>query len=152
MPSELRLQHFLPYRLSVVSNLVSETIATAYRALFGLTIPEWRLVAVLAESEQLTQQAIGAATRMDKMTVSRAAVALVTRGLVAREPNPADARSWLLGLSEPGRALYAEVAPKALELEAAIVAGLTAAEREALAAMLARVEAAALRLAEGRGP
>ena len=95
----LILDEFIPYRLSVTSNLVSDAIARSYEALFGLTIPEWRLVAVVAERDGITQQAIGATTRMDKVTVSRAAIALVDRGLLARAANPDDRRSHLLRLT-----------------------------------------------------
>lgn len=139
----LKLEEFLPYRLSVASNRVSAAIASTYQALFGLRIPEWRLVAVLAEGEGATQQALGVATRMDKVTVSRAAAALVERGLVERRPNPGDQRSHLLALTATGRALYDEVAPKALELEAQLFAGFSAQERAAFRAMLDRLEASA---------
>ena len=140
----LRLDDFLPYRLSVTSNLVSEAIARAYEALFGLKIPEWRLIAVIAEHDGITQQAIGLRTRMDKVTVSRAAVALTGRGLIARRPNPQDRRSHLLVLTASGRRLYADVVPKALELEARIFGAFTAAELDSFAAMLRRIDAMTL--------
>ena len=149
---DLKLDTFLPYRLSVVSNRVSAAIATAYDRLFALKIPEWRLIAVIAEGAGITQQALGVATRMDKVTVSRAAQALGDRGLIARTPNAEDKRSHLLTLTKTGRALYDQVAPKALELEAAIFAQLDNAERDTLSAMLDRIEAAAGRVApEGTG-
>ena len=135
---ELKLDDFLPYRLSIASNRVSDAVATAYQALFGLTIAQWRLIAVIAEGTGMTQQALGQATRMDKVTVSRAAIALVERGLVTRTGNPQDQRSHLLSLSADGRRLYDSVAPKALELEARIFAGFSAAERARFAAMLDR--------------
>jgi len=91
----------------------------------------------------LTQQALGAATRMDKVTVSRAAIALVDRGLVQRRPNPDDQRSHLLSLTMAGQTLYESVAPKALELEAQIFAGFSAAEIATFRAMLERLEASA---------
>ena len=97
--TQLKLDTFLPYRLSVVSNRVSAAIATAYDRLFALKIPEWRLIAVIAEGQPITQQAVGVATRMDKVTVSRAAQALVERGLIARQPNMGDKRSHLLALT-----------------------------------------------------
>ena len=140
MTRTLNLDAFLPYRLSIASNRVSDAIAETYRSLFGLRIPEWRLVAVLAESAGMTQQALGVATRMDKVTVSRAAIALADRGLVARAPNPVDQRSHLLALSPAGRALYAEVAPKALEIEERIFAGFAPAEVAAFRAMLDRLD------------
>jgi DNA-binding MarR family transcriptional regulator len=150
--ADLKLDTFLPYRLSVVSNRVSAAIATAYDRLFALKIPEWRLIAVIAEHQGITQQALGVATRMDKVTVSRAAQALVDRGLVARAPHAGDKRSHLLTLTATGRALYEQVAPKALELEAAILERLDAKERAALSAMLDRIEAAAGAVApEGTG-
>ncbi|WP_326524389.1 MarR family winged helix-turn-helix transcriptional regulator [Sphingomonas sp.] len=147
MPKPLKLDDFLPYRLSIASNRVSDAVAGSYRALFGLRIPEWRLVAVLAESEGMTQQALGRQTRMDKVTVSRAAIALADRGLVVRAPNPGDQRSHLLALSDAGRALYADVAPKALEMEARIFDQLDAGELAALRSMLARIEVAVDHLA-----
>jgi DNA-binding MarR family transcriptional regulator len=148
----LILDRFIPYRLSIASNLVSDVIARAYESLFGLTIPEWRLVAVAAENGGITQQEIGDATRMDKVTVSRAAIALGHRHLIERRPNPTDRRSHLVVLTKDGRRLYAEVAPKALELEAKVLEQLDGAEREALSAMLDRIEAAASEVApEGVG-
>ena len=146
VPTTLKLDEFLPYRLSIASNRASDAIAGTYRALFGLRIAEWRLVAVLAESDGLTQQALGRRTRMDKVTVSRAAIALAERGLIARAPNPGDQRSHLLALTGAGRVLYAEVAPKAAEMEARLFADLTGEEQAALRSMLRRIEAAADRL------
>lgn len=149
--AQLKLEKFLPYRLSIASNRVSESIATAYHALFGLRIPEWRLVAVIAESDGVTQQALVSATRMDKVSVSRAAIALADRGLIARKPNPADQRSHLLSLTEAGRALYENVAPKALELEARLFAGFSADELAQFQAVLDRIEEAAAALGPGPG-
>lgn len=140
----LKLDDFLPFRLSFTSNLVSDRIARAYQALFGLTIPEWRLVAVIAEGDGITQQAIGANTRMDKVTVSRAAIALVERGLVERVPNAGDRRSHLLRLNAAGQALYEQVAPKALELERRIFGGFDAARVAGFVAMLREIDAVAL--------
>lgn len=140
----LILQQFLPYRLSVATNLVSDVIASSYRQLFGLSIPEWRLVAVLAEEPELNQQAISEITKMDKLTVSRAAASLMKRSLVIREISAIDRRSKLLALTPDGRRLYESVVPKALELERAIFADFSAAEKAHLEKTLRRIETAAL--------
>jgi DNA-binding MarR family transcriptional regulator len=144
MQRALVLDDFIPYRLSVASNLVSDTIAGTYEALFGLRIPEWRLLAVVAENDAITQQAIGAHTRMDKVTVSRAAIALVERGLFERVSNPGDKRSHLLRLTSQGRELYAAIAPKALELERRMFESFDPQEVERFVAMLRRIEGVAL--------
>ncbi len=142
--TKLKLDSFIPYRLSVTSNLVSGTIARAYDTLFGLRIPEWRLIAVIAEHDGITQAGIGARTRMDKVTVSRATASLCERGLVARVAHPDDRRSHKLCLTASGRSLYGEVAPKALELEARIFGGFDRAERATLMAMLRRIDGLAI--------
>ena len=86
---------------------------------------------------------------MDKVTVSRAAASLTARALVERTSNPDDKRSHRLSLSKSGLALYAQVAPKALELEERLLAGFSAAEVRNLEEMLAKLEDAADRLLEG---
>ena len=141
----LILDEYMPYRLSIASNAVSKLIARAYEDRFGLTIPQWRLMAVLAE-KPLTQQAIVARTAMDKVTVSRAAQGLVNRHLVGRAAHEVDGRSHLLALTEQGRELHAEIAPLARAYEAALLSGLTPAEVETLKRLLLRLETAAGRL------
>lgn len=148
MPTDrLILDDFLPYRLSYTTNLVSDTIARAYDSLFGLTIPEWRVIAVVAESTGVTQAAIGQKTRMDKVTVSRAAIALVDRGLLIREKHPEDRRAHQLALNDAGRELYRAVAPKALELERMIFAQIDADELKRFVATLRRIDALAEQVA-----
>lgn len=147
MPETLSLDGFVPYRLSVASNSVSDIIASAYRSLFGLNVAEWRLVAVLAEGSARAQQELCVATRMDKVMVSRAAASLSERKLVARAPNQSDKRSHHLSLTPSGRSLYRQVVPKALALEAALLGEFSRTEVERLVDMLRRLEAAAERLA-----
>ena len=141
-PEGLILDEYLPYRLSISSNAVSRLISRAYEDRFGLTIPQWRLMAVLAE-EPMTQQAIVARTAMDKVTVSRAAQGLVTRHLVGRAAHEVDGRSHILALTEQGHALHAQIAPLALAYEAALLSGLTPVEVAMLKRLLMRLETAA---------
>lgn len=137
----LILRAFLPYRLSVAANAVSDRIAQVYRTRFGLRIPEWRVLAVVAEGAA-TQAELVDATAMDKMTVSRAVKALVARDLLART-RAADRRTLALTLTVEGARLHAEVAPLALAIEAELLAGFTEAERAQLMALLTRLAACA---------
>ena len=143
MTRRLKLDDYLPYRLSVASNAVSGLIAGAYQQRFGLTIPEWRLICVLAEDGALTQAAIVTRTVMDKVTVSRAARSLVDKGLLARAENAGDGRSHLLTLSDEGREVHGQVAPMALDYEARLLAGLSEAEVVQLKGLLRRLQAGA---------
>ncbi len=143
----LDLDDFLPFQLSVTANAVSDLIARAYRNRFGLRVPEWRLVAILAQSPGLTPQAICRRARLDKITVSRAAKALLARDLIATQANADDRRSHRLELTATGRDLYHEVAPAALALEAEMLGGLSAAERHTLSDLLAQVRGGAASIA-----
>lgn len=144
--SQLKLDEFLPYRLSLASNAVSQVIAQAYEARFGLKMHEWRVITVLAEDGELTQQEIVGRTKMDKVTVSRAAQVLERRSLLRRVTNAEDGRSLRLSLTDEGRDLYARVAPTAVELEAEVLKGLSAREITELKDVLRRLEAAADRV------
>jgi DNA-binding MarR family transcriptional regulator len=141
----LALDDYLPFRLSLASNAVSRLIARAYEDRFGLSIPQWRLMSVLAEAPA-TQASLLARTAMDKVTVSRAAQALVGRRLAARTPSPTDARSHRLALTPEGERLYADIAPLALAYEAALLAGLAPDEVRTLKRLLQRLEGAAAQL------
>jgi DNA-binding MarR family transcriptional regulator len=149
--SALRLDGYLPYRLSVASNAVSRLISRAYEDRFGLTIPQWRLIAVLAEDGPLTQQAIGARTVMDKVTVSRATQGLVKRRLVQRAPHDIDGRSHHVTLSKAGERLYTEISPVALEYEARLLEQFDPAAVEELKRVLRHLERAAEVLSVGEG-
>lgn len=146
--ASLALADFLPYRLSVLSNRVSGAIAEHYRAEFGLTIPQWRVIAVLGERPDLTAREIGAVTAMDKVAVSRAVAALVKRRLAARRPAPHDGRAALLRLTAGGRRIYERVVPAAQALESQLLAGLTAQERRALDALIGKLSDRARTLGE----
>ena len=91
-PPKLHLEKFLPYRLSVLSNTVSSAIAAAYFMNFGLSIPEWRVMAVLASTPGLSAAEVTARTAMDKVAVSRAVAALQAQSARPRHARPAGAR------------------------------------------------------------
>lgn len=144
MPTnQLNLAAFLPYQLSIASNAVSDRIARQYQARFGLKIPEWRLMAVLGQGVPQTQRDLVHATRMDKVTVSRASAALTERGLISRAASERDGRSHLLALTEAGQSLYAEIAPVALDMEQRLLSCLSADERSQLSDLLSRLREAA---------
>lgn len=144
MPSSLRpalrLQNYLPYRLSVAANAVSRQIARAYEDRFGLSIAQWRLIAVLADEGPLTQQSLCGRTIMDKVTVMRAARELVRRRLLRRLPNHADGRSHRLVLTATGRRIYGHIVPLALEHEARLLDAIAPGDRDRLERLLRQLE------------
>jgi DNA-binding MarR family transcriptional regulator len=131
-PDGFNLEEFLPYRLSIASNRVSRLFAKQYSEQFGLTIPEWRVLAVVGRFGTLSPTSVGQYTAMDKVKVSRAAATLVARGLLKQSPDPKDGRGRLLRLTRKGSTTHSGVVPLAREIEATLAAGLTRAEWTAL--------------------
>lgn len=141
------LEQFLPYRLSVLTNLVSSAIADAYQRRFGLSIPEWRVLAVLARYPGLSAAEVAERTRMDAVAVSRAVARLLAAGRLRRATSRADRRRSMLTVSAAGATVYRKVAPIALGYERELLAALGPRQRAALdrslEALTARAEALA---------
>lgn len=133
----LQLDRFVPYRLSVLSNTVSTAIAGAYERRFGLSIPEWRVIAVLAGVPNLSAAEVAQRTAMDKVAVSRAVTSLLEARRIERRMSRSDRRRSLLRLSRAGWRVYREVVPFALAYERELLRTLDAAERAALHRTLA---------------
>jgi DNA-binding MarR family transcriptional regulator len=123
-----RLDDFLPYRLAVLAARVSRDFARIYEAEFGLSIPEWRVIAHLGEAEEVSVREIHRRVDMDKSRVSRAAARLESAGLVAKTAHATDGRLVSLTLTAKGRDLLAAIAPRAREYEAELMARLPAPE------------------------
>ena len=147
----LRLDDYLPYRLSVASNEVSRLVASAYERQFGVTIPQWRITAIIAEHGAQTPQQICRRSVMDKVTVSRASHALVERGFLERTKNGADGRSHLLTLTAAGLEFHAAIVPLALAFERALLDRWSEAEIDQLDQQLRRLQRTAATLAEFGG-
>ncbi len=120
------LSAFLPYQLAVASSRVSKAFADRYRAEFGLTIPEWRVLAHLAQLDQVSVREIQARVDMDKSKVSRAAARLEAAGLIEKRENPEDRRLLDMRLTEKGRDLIARIVPIADAYQAEVLSKLAA--------------------------
>lgn len=143
----LELERFLPYRLSVLSNTVSQAIAAEYEQRFGLTVTQWRVMAVLGRYAGVSAREVAERTAMDKVAVSRAVAGLIDAKRVKRTLAAHDKRQSVLRLTAAGWKIFDAVAPLAREHEAKLLAHLDAEERAWLARILDklwRVERSAL--------
>lgn len=114
---ELILEDFLPYRLAVLSHTVSTKISSVYNERFGLSVPEWRVIAILGRFPGLSAVEVAERTMLDKVAVSRAVTKLIKNGRLDRQFADADRRRSILNLSEEGRRVHDEIAPLALKFE-----------------------------------
>lgn len=135
----LELEKFLPYRLSIVAQTVSGALARQYADRFGLTVPQWRVMAVLGRFQPISANGVCEKTVMDKVAVSRAVAAMLKRGLIERAVDKADRRRSALRLTRRGRAVHRQIVPLALDYERRLLGGLSLQERTALHAALDRL-------------
>jgi len=146
----LQLDRFIPYRLSVLSNTVSLVIAGAYEREFGLSIPQWRVMAVLAQYPDLSAIEVAERTAMDKVAVSRAVQGLIDAKRVLRAFDKGDRRRSILRLSAAGQAVYTRVAPMAQQYEQELLGALTPADQRTLDRLLTRLMEQAKSMQVGR--
>lgn len=143
MKKELILEDFIPYRLAVLSHTISTTIAKVYDKRFGLSIPEWRVIAILGRFPGLSAVEVADRTMMDKVAVSRAVTKLIKNGRVDRQFADADRRRSILNLSDEGRRVHDEVAPLALAFEEDLLHGISEADYEVFNILVERLLAKA---------
>lgn len=140
----LRLDRFLPYRLSILASRVTARLAREYERAIGLQLPEARVMTVLGAHRPVSSNAIVQHTSMDKATVSRAVARLLRLGLLTRKPDPRDRRLLVLDFTLKGRRAYATLAGLARAWEAWFIAELPQRERarlmDALVELAGRLE------------
>lgn len=107
----LALESFLPYRLNRLADAVSREFSRLYRERYGLTRPEWRLLATLGQYGTMTATAVGAHSAMHKTKVSRAVAALEKRRWLKRTTDADDRRIEQLTLTAEGLRIYREMVP-----------------------------------------
>ena len=145
----LDLEHFLPYRLSVLSNRISSAIAREYSTRFGLAVTEWRVMAILGRYPGLSANQVAQRTAMNKVAVSRAVARLLEAGRIEREFDEDDRRRSVLRLSAAGYAIYDQIVPQALQFERRLLADMSENERHCLFDLLDRLDELELRAEEG---
>jgi DNA-binding MarR family transcriptional regulator len=135
----LKLDEFLPYRLNVCANMVSNALSAIYADRYKIGVPEWRVLVTLGEFGLMTAKAIGLHSHMHKTKVSRAVALLERRKLVARRANHNDLREAFLSLTPAGRDIYDDLAPGAMEFARQLMETIEPAARAPLVRALNRL-------------
>lgn len=135
----LKLERFLPYRLSILSNKISGIGAKSYKDKFALSITEWRIMAVLGEYPGVSADEVSLKTQIEKSILSRAISKLIKRNLIERKIAPDDRRRSEISLSETGITVYQEIVPLSYDYEEALLSCLSSAEREKFSELIDRL-------------
>ena len=144
-PAEsFELERFLPYRLSLLTNTVSQGIAASYRDEHGISVTEWRILAVVGRYPGLSASEVVEKTSMDKVAIHRGVKALVARGLLERRTDTGDRRRQALNITRPkGQAVIENIIPRARQFERQLLQALTREESAFLQRILEKLQASA---------
>ena len=140
-PQTLKLEEFLPYRVSVLSNTISGIIAATYQDKFKLSVTEWRIMAVLGEYPSSSADEVSSTIHTEKSIISRSLKRLLERRFVQREVNTSDRRRQDLTLTGLGWDVYKQIVPVSYEYETALLACFSKTEQKHFNGLLDRLYA-----------
>jgi DNA-binding MarR family transcriptional regulator len=138
-PAGLPLDQYLTWRLHHIAKLTDKHSSDAYAEEFGLPVGEARCLAAIGNFAPLSVNDLAAGANLNKAQASRAAQALVERGLVSKEASPTDARGVVLTLTPAGRKLWSHVMATIARRNEEIFGCLSPAEQRQLGNMLDRL-------------
>lgn len=138
-PPVFDLKTFFPYLVRVYYRAVSSAVSNVYTSRHGLTVSQWRTMAVLGPNRALSASEIVEQSSMDKVNVSRAVTGLRKAGLLKRDIDGDDRRRAALRLTEAGLDIYEDLTPRMYEIEASLLEGLTEDERATLIELMGKV-------------
>ena len=136
------------HRLHSLQKLTDKVTLAAYGAVTDLSLGEGRCLTAVGAFAPLSVQHLAYAANVDKGQASRAAQALVLRGLVRKQPDPDDARGVVLSFTPEGEALYHRLMKVIHRRNAEIVACLSPAEQAQFDRMLSKLVAHARQVAD----
>lgn len=112
--AEFDLESFLPYLLNQAAEATSRSFQATYRALYGMSRTQWRVMANLGKFGAMTARDICAISHIEKTKVSRAVAMMETEGMLSRAISPQDRRAEILSLTEKGRAIFRDLGQRAI--------------------------------------
>jgi DNA-binding MarR family transcriptional regulator len=138
-PSDHRLELRLWLRMLTCSTMIEAEIRRRLRAVFGVTLPRFDLMAQLEKApDGLTLGQLSRRMMVSNGNVTGLVERLSRDGFLERRTNAADGRSALVALTEAGRAAFAQMARAHGDWIAELFRDLSDAEIEALIGLLGR--------------
>jgi DNA-binding MarR family transcriptional regulator len=143
------LDDLLLYRLSRLLAVGGSMVIRLCEGRFGITRREWRVIARLAQEQELLSSELAERIQLDRARTSRAVTSLVAKKLVRRQAGTADRRQARVALTEKGRSLHAALFPLVCEINRGLLAPLSAVEAQQLERMLGALQERADAMVEG---
>ena len=104
-----KLHDLINVKLNVVNVKMSRQVGQTVHKLADLRLPEWRILALLAEAGSLSQADIRSQIGMDKGQISRTVKSMFKSELISSETAEGKSRNIRLDLTEKGREVHRKV-------------------------------------------
>ncbi len=138
---EFDLQDFLPYSITVLAAQMSDRFGELYRKRFDISVAEWRILAHVAVTDELSVREIAEGVVLDKAKVSRAIARLEAAGHIRKRTGKTDGRLIRVSMTPKGRRLFERIAPLANDFQYWLLDALAPGERDRLQASIAQLRA-----------
>lgn len=145
---KMEINAYVPCQLAALTHSIMRSVASVFELRFNISVPEWKVLAIIAEKPGLSAVAVAHLAEMDTVAVSRAVSKLMDRNLVARELDHEDRRRSILNLSPEGLELYAQISPLAAELESSLFESFTDDEKRVFEKAIATLRAKSVTFAD----
>ena len=137
--SRAEIRDLISFRIHALANLLSRGAALRYKREFGVSLMEWRALALLGAHQPLSLMQLARHAGLDKSQMSRVVAGLTERALVLRGIDSADGRGVRLTLTRAGHKLYQGLIASANQRNQAFAEALSGDEHAVLEAILARL-------------
>lgn len=134
------------FQLHLIEATNSSTVIRICEGEFGITRREWLFLALLAAFGAMAPSQVATRAGLDRSRTSKGLVSLLAKGLVERQPHPADGRRATVALTTAGRELYSRIFPRVRKVNTDLLAVLSNDEVQTLAQLLARLQARAFEI------
>lgn len=145
---KMEINAYVPCQLAALTHTIMRSVASVFELRFNISVPEWKVLAIIAEKPGLSAVAVAHLAEMDTVAVSRAVSKLMDRNLVARELDNEDRRRSILNLSPEGLELYAQISPLAAEMETSLFENFTDEEKHVFEKAIATLRAKSVTFAD----
>jgi DNA-binding MarR family transcriptional regulator len=138
------LEDRLSYRCLYIATRITRHLAPTWQAEYGLSVTNWRVMAVIGRFEPISAKEVAARTSTEAFFVTRAIDRLVEQGYAERGVDPDDRRKLSLSLTKLGHTVHREIEAMINDVEAELLAGLDSQQKkqilEALSVLQSRVQ------------
>jgi DNA-binding MarR family transcriptional regulator len=127
------------YRLAMLSRLWTASSERIYQEHFGLSLSEWRILAIVGAEQPIYASAIAERGLLEKSRISRLVARLTERGLLESRADETDTRRQWLRLTPEGERTFQEIARISLDRDTLFRRALTPAENREFDRLLGKL-------------